>query len=200
VHSLAYCPSIAYAVPIAEPAFPATAHSSSTLPDSVVDPLLSALTNFTTSLTTFACGRDDYSPIVTCADCQQAYRKWLCAIWFPRCSEAAPDTAGTTNDGQKPVSIPATALQPQASGTTPRSPGLAPFASAYTVLLPCLETCTAVDRACPNMMGFKCPIPRFNAGSSYGVGFIDSGEEGVEGGGLTGVAEDRFGNVWCNGG
>ena len=193
MHSLPYCPSINYAVPIGRPSSADGVHTASTLPDDVVNPLLQVLTNFTVSLTTFPCGRDEYSPLVTCADCQQAYRKWLCAIWFPRCSEAAPDIPDSPQ-AQKPVS----ALQAVAPSATPRSPGLAPFPSAYNTLLPCLETCTAVDRACPFFMGFKCPVPKFNAASSYGVGFIDSGKDGVQGGGTTVTAQDRFGNVWCN--
>ena len=35
---------------------------------------------------------------------------------------------------------------------------------------------------------------------SYGVGFIDRGDAGVEGQGLTGVSQDLYGNVWCNSG
>ncbi|CAL1702382.1 unnamed protein product [Somion occarium] len=191
VHSLPFCPSISYAVPIQGPSLPASAHDTTTLPEEFYSPLLEVLTNFTVSLTTFPCGRDMYSPIVGCADCQQAYRRWLCAIWFPRCSEAAPDSGDST---QKPLS----ALQAQAPSATPRSPSLPPFPSGYNALLPCLETCTAVDRACPISLGFKCPIPRFTAKASYGVGYIDTGEEGDEGGGLTGTAQDRWGNVWCN--
>jgi len=191
VHSLPFCPSTNYAVPIAPPRGPQQAHDTSTLPSSLTSPFFEILTNFTTSLLTHPCGRDMYSPLVTCADCQAAYRKWLCTIWFPRCSEAAPDP-GTGS--QKPLS----ALIPQPSGAALRNPALSPFSSNANLLLPCLETCTAVDRACPNFLQFKCPIPRFTANQSYGVGFVDTGEEGVEGGGTTGTAQDIFGNVWCN--
>ncbi|EKM51296.1 uncharacterized protein PHACADRAFT_151955 [Phanerochaete carnosa HHB-10118-sp] len=196
VHSLPYCPSIAYAVPLVAPQFPNIAYTANNLPSSVVSPLLEVLSNFTTSLLTFPCGRDEYSPLVSCADCQAAYRKWLCTIWFSRCSEAVDQPTNTDGSVQKPMS----ALAPQASSATPRSPGLQPFANGYTALLPCIETCTAADRACPNFIGFQCPVPQFNAALSYGVGFIDSGEEGVQGHGSTGVAQDRWGNVWCNAG
>lgn len=198
VHSLPYCPSIAYAVPISPPLPPSIAHTANTLPLSTVSPLLEVLSNFTISLLTSACGRDEYSPLVSCADCQAAYRKWLCTIWFTRCSEGADSTATpTVNTAQQPLS---SALAPQASGAPPRSPGLPPFPQNFDTLLPCLETCTAVDRACPNFIGFTCPVPRFNARSSYGVGFIDSGDDGVQGQGSTGVAQDQWGNVWCNSG
>lgn len=48
------------------------------------------------------------------------------------------------------------------------------------------------------MLQFKCPVKKFTASKSYGVGFVDSGDEGVEGGGVTGALQDRWGNVWCN--
>lgn len=174
-------------------------HTSNTLPDDFVQPLLDTLTNFSISLTTFACGRDEYSPLVSCNDCQIAYRKWLCTVWFSRCSEAAPEAPAAT-DAQKPISLPTSALSAVPASATPRVTTLPAFSKPYNTLLPCLETCTAVDRACPNFIGFKCPVKRFNAALSYGVGYIDTGEEGEQGGGLTGVAQDRFGNVWCNAG
>lgn len=86
------------------------------------------------------------------------------------------------------------------AGATPRNPVLPAFSSDYQTLLPCLETCNAADRACPTFLGFKCPLPKFNAASSYGKGFIDSGDDGEVGGGSTGVAQDVYGNVWCNAG
>lgn len=193
MHSLPYCPSVSYAVPIAPPQGGASLHTSRTLPDEVVAPLLETLTNFTVSLTSFPCGRDAYSLLVSCADCQAAYRKWLCTIWFPRCFESS---AQSTSDAQ----VPLPALQAQPASSAPRSPGLPPFPFQHNEVMPCLETCTAVDRACPVSLGFKCPVPRFNANSSYAVGYVDSGQEGEQGGGLTGASQDRYGNVWCNAG
>ena len=84
------------------------------------------------------------------------------------------------------------ALLPQ---TTQRNPVLQPM--DYTLLLPCLETCTAVDRACPPFLLFQCPTKRFNAAASYGVGYVD-GADGDEGEGVAGKAQDRWGNVWCH--
>ncbi|KAH8092178.1 stretch-activated Ca2+-permeable channel component-domain-containing protein [Cristinia sonorae] len=227
VHSLPYCPRTAYAIPMDPPPAPGIAHDASTLPATLTDPLLSYLTNFTTSLLTHPCGRDLYSPLVTCSDCQEAYRKWLCTVSFPRCGEPRPDdpsVAGntpTTNSRRYSPSFlnsfrsfasfsntntqpqqPLSALLPQSTTTPPRNQFWPSFTSPYSVLLPCLETCTAVDRACPVMLGFKCPIPRFTASLSYGVGFVDSGEEGEEsqGKGIVGTASDQWGNVWCNAG
>ncbi|KAF8882264.1 stretch-activated Ca2+-permeable channel component-domain-containing protein [Infundibulicybe gibba] len=213
VHSLPYCPNVAYAVPLPPPTSGTGTYDSTTLPPTVAEPLLSGLTNFTTTLTTFACGRDWYSPLVGCDDCQRAYRRWLCAITFTRCGEpspsspapspAVPETTGLGAlrplDPQAPHGaqqvVSALALQP--TNVPARSSALPPLGTAYTALLPCIERCTAVDRACPSFLGFRCPVPRFNAAASYGVGFVD-GFSGTEGAGATGEAQDRWGNVWCN--
>ncbi|KAH7919204.1 hypothetical protein BV22DRAFT_1023395 [Leucogyrophana mollusca] len=189
VHSLPYCPSTAFAVPL--PAIN-TAYDSTTLPSQVSSPLLQYVSNFTTMLTTFACGRDLYSPLQTCADCQREYRKWLCSISFPRCSENPLSSSQSPSSGTQ---VPFPALAPPSQ----RNQFLPPVNYTYMTLLPCLETCNAVDRACPNFLGIKCPVPQFNAGASYGVGFVDSGEEDVLGNGKTGTAQDQWGNVWCNG-
>lgn len=213
VHSLPYCPSVSYAVPLPFPEFPAQVHDSTTLPASLTDPLLGYLTNFTMSLLTFACGRDLYSPIQSCAGCQAAYRKWLCTISLPRCGEypssssssstitASPTNAITNTNGVSvtTTSTQTSALVAQTAGVSPRNENLPAFDANYTALLPCIETCTATDRACPNFLGFKCPSTAFNANSSYGVGYIDIALVGYEGGGFTGAAQDKWGNIYCNG-
>ncbi|EMD35802.1 hypothetical protein CERSUDRAFT_115744 [Gelatoporia subvermispora B] len=214
VHSLPFCPSTSWAVPLPAPSDPSQGHTANTLPNSLVDPIIQVLTNFTTMLTTFPCGRDDYSPLVTCADCQAAYRTWLCTVTLPRCGEFPPNSSVATTSAsshstsatssalvqQLPAQMPLPALMPQPPTVPPRSPFLSPYPATYDALLPCLETCNAVDRACPPFLGFKCPLPKFTASASYGVGYIDSGNEDEMGGGLTGSAQDRWGNVWCNAG
>jgi len=189
---------------------------------SISGPLISYLTNFTTSLSSFACGRDLYSPLVSCADCQAAYRTWLCAVQLPRCGDQSTTDASSSSvateassssfsffkwlkrDTSTQTPLVAPALTSQDSNTT-RNPNLPAFPGGnWTELLPCLEVCNAAERACPFFVGFQCPLPRFNAGSSYGVGFVDgdtstNGGEWVENGGMTGTWQDRFGNVWCNG-
>ncbi|KAF5378079.1 hypothetical protein D9615_007626 [Tricholomella constricta] len=219
VFNLPYCPNVAYTVPLPQP--PTTAGSNAytalNLPDEITKPLLAYLTNFTTTLTTFACGRDWYSPIVGCDDCQREYRKWLCTITFTRCGEpspanprsftsspAPPDATGLSALHPKDPSAPPqrvfSALLPQSTDIAKaRSRTLPAMGSAYAMLLPCLEVCTAVDRACPSLVGFTCPTVQFNAAASYGVGYSDSAE-GEQGEGATGAAQDRWGNIWCNGG
>ncbi|KAH9939715.1 stretch-activated Ca2+-permeable channel component-domain-containing protein [Epithele typhae] len=210
VHQLPYCPAVAYAVPLAVPRPPQVAYTASTLPSPVGETIVSGMSNFTSTLTTLACGRDDYSPLVTCADCQAAYRTWLCTVSFPRCGEsnptsptppgASPSTALLGGSSAQQVLLPAVpALKTVNASAAARNPALPAFGEAYEVLLPCLEVCNAADRACPVFLGFKCPLPAFTASDSYAVGYVDSGREGEVGGGATGGAWDEFGNVWCNG-
>ncbi|KAK2465039.1 hypothetical protein APHAL10511_003115 [Amanita phalloides] len=216
VHSLSYCPSVAYSVPLDASLLPSgySAFDSTSLPSNVSKSLLSSLTNFTTNLLTFPCGRDMYSPLVTCEDCQAAYRRWLCAVSFVRCSEPSPQQPGSfTTTMPAPIATGMgvrrsqqqvlSALVPvptptSINGSNPRNPSLPGLSANYLMLLPCLETCNAAARACPPLLQFKCPVSRFNAGASYGVGYID-GFGGDQGKGATGVAQDRWGNVWCNG-
>ncbi|KAF8130591.1 stretch-activated Ca2+-permeable channel component-domain-containing protein [Boletus edulis] len=202
VYSLPYCPSIAYAMPLPPPPSRTFGYNATSLPDSITLPLLQYMNNFTTMLTTFACGRDLYSPLQTCADCQTHYRTWLCSVSFPRCSEQAPgnnSTAASSSSLGTAAQVPLSALQPQSSGSPSRSSNFPNATYNYSSLLPCLETCNAVDRACPYFLGIKCPTTKFNAAASYGVGFIDSGDGDEIGNGVTGLAQDRWGNVWCNG-
>lgn len=188
-------------MPLPEPPGSAPAYNASNLPDTLSTPLLAYLSNFTTSLLTVACGRDHYSPLQTCADCQEAYRHWICAASLPRCGEF-PSTSQPRQllqhqrQQQQPLQP---ALLPQPSGTAPRNAALG-NSTGYTALLPCIETCHAADRACPIFLGFRCPSgDTTTARASYGVGFIDSADGGVRGGGVPGAAQDRWGNVYCNG-
>lgn len=221
VYGLPYCPGVAYPVPL--PQLPETSESrvytASNIPEEITTPLLSYLTNFTITLSTFACGRDKYSPIVTCAECQRAYRKWLCSITFTRCGEPSPenpasftsttpDTSATglsalqpkdPNNPSVPQKVFSALLAQSTDISKARSRTLPAMGRSYSMLLPCLETCNAVDRACPPFLGFTCPTSQFNAAASYGVGYID-GANGDQGQGATGGSQDRWGNIWCNGG
>ena len=196
VHGLPYCPSTAYSIPLPEPPEGAPAYNTSNLPSTLATPLLAYLSNFTASLLTTACGRDHYSPIQTCADCQDAYRRWLCAVSLPRCGEFPQNQQQQQQQQQQPLQP---ALSPQPSGTASRIAALG-NSTGYTALLPCIETCNAADRACPIFLGFRCPEGKTtSAQSSYGVGFIDSFDGDDRGGGVPGSAQDRWGNVYCNG-
>ncbi|TFK20939.1 calcium channel [Coprinopsis marcescibilis] len=206
--NLPFCPRVAYSVPLGAPPGGADAYTGATLPAPLREPLRSYITNFTISLGRLACGREIYSPLVECIDCQREYRKWLCAVSLPRCSEPSPQNpdaiteipaeptatglSASKDSNQQVLS----ALIPVQSSAPRRNSDFPQFGSDYQMLLPCIETCTAVDRNCPPFLGFKCPSSNFNGFASYGIGYID-GADGDQNAGLTGEAQDRYGNVWC---
>jgi len=186
-HSLPYCPAVSYPIPLAPPS-PGSIYDFTNLPNSISSSILASLDNFSRTLLTFPCGRDLYSPLKTCADCFDAYQEWVCAISIPRCAE--PSVQETS------IQLP---LITREEGSNPRSTGFPKFATSYNELLPCIETCSAVVRSCPPFLGWQCPSPKTNAAQSYGIGFIDSLDGLREHGGVTGLATDRWGNMWCNG-
>jgi len=198
---LPYCPGVTYAVPLPASGSALSIYDNTNIPSAISDTLLTYFSNFTIALTTQACGRDYYSPLQTCADCQRAYFRWLCSVSFPRCGEESPTTTTTSSSsGETSVDIPTftSALQAQTTSSSPRNPTFPSMNMSYSVLLPCIETCQATDRACPNFLGFACPLARFNANSSYGVGYIDGADPDQQGLGVPGSAQDQWGNVWCN--
>ena len=212
-HALPFCPSTAYSVPLPPPPLSSTnnfpIYDATNVPQDLFNQTIGTLTNFTISLSTFACGSDMYSPLVGCDDCQREYRRWLCAILFPRCSEPSPEnlafitpnpkSMGIVNAGPGPAQAVLSALLP-----VPSQPATTDDSSPYIQgqhirLLPCIELCTAVDRACPPFLQFRCPKSNFNGAATYGFGYID-GADGTQDGGLVTSAQDQWGNVWCNAG
>ena len=207
VHSLSFCPSVSWAAPFPTLTGSPKSYDSTNFPPLIQQTLAQSLGNFTASLKTFPCGRDIYSIIQSCASCERAYRDWLCSVLIPRCGEVVAD-------GSPPL-LPPPALEARslaADNTTSSSARLGqtifsnstPPVENYVELLPCLETCHGVDRACPPNMQWTCPRKGFGAERSYGVGYVDlEGDDisggGLEGGGMTGTTQDTYGNVWCNG-
>ncbi|EJT98066.1 hypothetical protein DACRYDRAFT_24603 [Dacryopinax primogenitus] len=141
------------------------------------------------TLSSFACGRDVYSPLKTCEDCLDAYRDWACAISFPRC-------ANTDASAVPPPPLPPPAVMPRANTSRNNFPTLN---RTYSELLPCIETCTIVDRSCPYFLQFACPLPGVTAEFSYGVNFVDDASNGGQNRGEPGVSE-KWGYAWCNAG
>lgn len=187
VHSLPFCPAVSWAAPF-PPLTDGATYTAENFPAPIKERFLSSLENFGASLLTFACGRDLYSVVQSCSSCERAYRQWLCSILIPRCGETASNPGG---DGSGDSKIPAPALVDRAIGAaniTANSPRIDQTAFSadgngngvtnYQELLPCLETCHAVDRSCPPPLQWYCPRKGTNAEKSYGVGYID--KEGDE--------------------
>ncbi|KZT38876.1 hypothetical protein SISSUDRAFT_1061596 [Sistotremastrum suecicum HHB10207 ss-3] len=199
LHSLPFCPQTAYSVPLQAPKAPFTSYNTTNLDPAISSSFLSSLQNFSTTLSAFPCGRDVYSPLKGCTDCFDTYRTWLCAVAFPQCADP-PSNPSTFFSPTPPSEAPTPALLAQTSSN--RSPILPDLGTSHTILLPCIETCQAVDRSCPPFLGWRCPVMAVNANWSYGLGFID-GIDGSEGqgriSGASGRGVDRWGGMWCSG-
>ena len=189
------CPSIAYAAPLSPNATNSINYPITTLPNNISSLIDDSIESFSTSLLSTACGRDYYSHVSSCSDCQAAYRDWVCRIVIPQCASSTSSTS--------PQSLSSSSLDPTAAQTifrTPSSPRIPTIIPEYDYdeLLPCLSTCNAVDRACPVFLGFRCPIRGISANSSYGY-LGDDADRGDGNPALGLPASDRWGNRWCNG-
>lgn len=227
VHGLSYCPLVSYPTPIPASLLPSLSadpnkfanltHSpvidEDSLPEAISSSILSSLGNFSRVLSTFPCGRDVYSPLHECNDCFDAYRTWACFVSLPRCGEpiqniTAPTTALSAQEGDNGRQS-TFSLKQRPAASAPRAVGFPASPSAYDELLPCIETCNAVRRTCPPLMGWKCPVPTVNAEQSYVLGIWDSWDGMSEGQGVIGIpgamgngtvpVSDSYGRVWCNG-
>ncbi|KAK1989437.1 calcium influx-promoting protein ehs1 [Colletotrichum cereale] len=138
--------------------------------------------NFQKQLAQVACEApavQRYSLARNCADCEIAYKKWLCSVTIPRCE----DFTSPTN-----FSLVRNTIQPFPNGTLLPADVQAKFNASvnqqsrnplidemiepgpYREILPCAYLCYDLAQSCPSSLGFNCPTPDdavFN--SSYAV-------------------------------
>lgn len=224
VYDVPFCPNVAYSIPVNPTISTTTALSAIR---GFVDPQYS---NFSLTIDTFPCASHDfgmYSYVQTCDNCKKSYQDWLCAVAMPRCTDplSAPDSQSrATQDGRELTGAPTglnTDLLPYivnrngngssalASRQTFIDQQLQP--GLYGELLPCIYTCYFVERTCPPLIQWACPVWDITAQRDYGT-FADSGAKGIgaaENGGAGGdgmrwggyqryIATDAFGNAYCN--
>lgn len=164
------------------------------------DTLLWSLGNFSTALSAngLACGRDMYSYVSSCLDCYNAYRDWLCHTLLPRCADPNAPAFQNVKGRNAPtaaITVPRTTDSPR-NGVNQTNYDIT---INYTEMLPCLDMCTKVERACPNTLGWTCPHRNFNAAKSYA--YIGKDTKHNDGNKRTGYpSQDQWGNRWCNGG
>ncbi|GAC98558.1 calcium transporter [Pseudozyma hubeiensis SY62] len=224
VYDVPFCPNVAYSIPVNPSISTETALSAI---QGFVDP---QYTNFSLTIDTFPCADPDfgmYSYVQTCDNCKKSYQDWLCAVAMPRCTDPLEDPetqSRATQDGRELTGAPTglnTELLPYivnrngngSSALESRQtfidqelrPGL------YGELLPCIYTCYFVERTCPPLIQWACPLWDITAQREYGT-FADSGAEGIGaaengGAGQDGmrwggyqryIATDAFGNAYCN--
>ncbi|SJX66232.1 related to Calcium influx promoting protein ehs1 [Sporisorium reilianum f. sp. reilianum] len=224
VFDVPFCPNVAYSIPV-NPSISTTTALS--VIEGFVDPQYS---NFSTTIDTFPCGSREfgmYSYVQTCDNCKKSYQDWLCAVAMPRCTDPLqdPDTQSrATQDGTELTGAPtglntgllSYIVNRNGNGTSALK-SRQPFIDQqlrpgfYGELLPCIYTCYFVERTCPPLIQWACPIWDITAQRDYGT-FADSGEEGIgaaENGGAGSdgmrwggyqryIATDAFGNAYCN--
>ena len=114
-----------------------------------------------------------YSLARGCADCERAYKRWLCTVTIPRCEDIfSPNQYGVIRNIGKEFPN-GTKLPPEMRLGYEDNPY---FNSArnlelddkikpgpYKEVLPCDDICYEVVQSCPAAMEFACPRPGWTA-------------------------------------
>jgi calcium channel MID1 len=139
-----------------------------------------------------------YSLARTCADCDAAYKSWLCSTSIPRCTDFTstkswlqPRGLGQPfpNGTFLSAAVLAYANQTAAiNGSRNSSIDVFVAPGPYKEVLPCDEICYSLVQSCPASMGFNCPQPGNVAYNiSYGTKPLGSGD-----------VNGRNNNITCN--
>ncbi|KAG0023857.1 stretch-activated cation channel mid1 [Podila clonocystis] len=185
ITDLTFCHEVAYAVPITplstlpgggEARFNSTVHQDvKAFYDDFASNLMD---NFGRVLAQYDCTRSQYSLIRNCTDCTRAYRRWLCSVSIPRCTDMEditdPNNVGYTppppptdpNHTQNPYLIDRTTGPVIVARDTSTSRGAIAQLSQnplmnpgpYGEVLPCIDLCYDVVQSCPNFLEFNCPV------------------------------------------
>ncbi|EJT42558.1 MID1-like protein [Saccharomyces kudriavzevii IFO 1802] len=141
IFDLDFCGDVAYSVPASS-----FSVNNKTLMAQTYDHIAEALySNFSKALQLISCDADkdaSYSPIMSCGDCAEAYRDWVCAVSIPRCS---------TTSSQYYI---------HRDKTHNRNDYLNKFIKPlddYYEILPCIDMCYTLVRNCPSDFDFACP-------------------------------------------
>ncbi|KAG0032351.1 stretch-activated cation channel mid1 [Podila clonocystis] len=185
ITDLTFCHEVAYAVPITPlstlpggvgAGFNSTVHQDvKAFYDDFASNLMD---NFGRVLAQYDCTRSQYSLIRNCTDCTRAYRRWLCSVSIPRCTDMEditdPNNVGYTppppptdpSHAQNPYLIDRTTGPVIVARDTSTSRGAIAQLSQnplmnpgpYGEVLPCIDLCFDVVQSCPNFLEFNCPV------------------------------------------
>ncbi|ODV63252.1 Mid1p ASCRUDRAFT_73151 [Ascoidea rubescens DSM 1968] len=162
IYDLEFCSDIAYTVPASTiyPNVPLARNSSTidsdnmTLPEFYDNYAKSIFENFEKNLQQEPCQvkkEERFSPILTCEDCAQSYKDWLCAVTIPRCTTETRAEYKKREVGKSRLEHINELVKPQ----------------EYFEILPCLNMCYALPRDCPASFGFQCPGKNSTVKLSY---------------------------------
>ncbi|KAG0354390.1 stretch-activated Ca2+-permeable channel component-domain-containing protein [Gamsiella multidivaricata] len=183
ITDLQFCQEVAYAVPITpQSTLPGGGGAAnSTVHQDIKhfydDFTSNLMDNFQKVLGQYDCSKSQYSLIRNCTDCTRAYRRWLCSVSIPRCTDVEDVMDTENNLGYvAPTADPNTAQNPylidrtngpviverntntsrgaiaQLSQNSLMNPG------DYGEVLPCIDLCFDVVQSCPNFLEFNCPV------------------------------------------
>lgn len=141
IFGLDFCSDVAYSVPTSS-----FSVGNKTLMAQTYDHIAKALySNFSKALQVVSCDADKdarYSPIMTCEDCAEAYRDWVCAVSIPRCSTLSYEYFTYRDKTQNRNDYLNKYIKPL---------------DDYYEILPCIDMCYTLVRNCPSDFGFACP-------------------------------------------
>lgn len=153
VFNLTFCEHVAYSVPKSSNLnIDSSFETLGSLYDEYAENIYN---NFSKAIQQIACDAEDdqrYSPIVSCDDCALAYKNWLCGVTIPRCT--------TSNQTQyKFRDLKKSRNEYINQVIDPPSP--------YFEILPCIDMCHSIVRACSSDFGFACPEGNHSITKSY---------------------------------
>ncbi|KAF9353383.1 stretch-activated cation channel mid1 [Mortierella sp. NVP85] len=175
VTDLKFCKEVAYAVPITPPTStaPVDLEGVKKIYEDHVEVLVH---NFENVLAQYDCSKSQYSLIRNCTDCQLAYRRWLCGVSIPRCTDVE-DVTDFRNHGyippeEKPKADENPYLIDRSKGPVVVQRNTTTLRTAINMpendtridpgdfgeVLPCIDLCFDVVQSCPNFLGFGCPV------------------------------------------
>ncbi|KAG0640560.1 stretch-activated Ca2+-permeable channel component-domain-containing protein [Tuber brumale] len=175
IYNLPFCSEVAYAVP-SNP----TLFNMDNLTNFYDDIAKSWHKNFSYSLQQIQCNASSsaqYSLARSCADCDAAYKNWLCAVTIPRCMDFSSKlpylakravgemfyNASSRKNQTHPFNITDIPLPLDGANTTHTKssrntkidqiirPG------PYKEVKPCMDLCWTLVQSCPSSLGFQCP-------------------------------------------
>lgn len=160
IYGLDFCTKVAYSVPASEYLISGE-ESVDEFAKRYDDNARAFFSNFSKAIQLISCETQldaRFSPIVSCDNCVEAYKDWLCSVTIPRCSTRNETGYQDRNEtGSRSSFINDQIVPPQ----------------QYFEMLPCVNMCHAIARTCPADFGFDCPRDNVSIARSY---YWDTGD------------------------
>ncbi|KIH94283.1 calcium channel MID1 [Sporothrix brasiliensis 5110] len=179
IFDLPFCNETAYAVPSNPTRFTNSSQLAAVY-DQYASDMFAIFKNVLAQIPCEAPDTQRYSLARTCADCEAAYKNWLCSVAIPRCSDISDNSTWLQPRAiSQPNPITGEFLAPdlaaQYPNTTAFNSSRNPFIDdtiapgPYKEVMPCDDLCYNLVQSCPSNIGFSCPLPGYiGFNTSYG--------------------------------